>query len=96
MFRCVFLYSYVYLSIALYSCVQPCTALYMCTCIAVYLDVYTPISKNVVGENGEWQLSNGNCTTERNCGFYIWYAKTMSSSGVARLDGNKNPTNLHI
>ena len=58
--------------------------------------VYTPISKNVVGENGEWQLSNGNCTTERNCGFYIWYAKTMSSSGVAILDGNKNPTNLHI
>ena len=57
---------------------------------------YTPISKNVVGENGEWQLSNGNCTTERNCGFYIWYAKTMSSSRGARLDGNKNPLNLHI
>ena len=33
--------------------------------------IYTPISKNVVGENGEWQLSNGNCTTERNCGFHI-------------------------
>ena len=58
--------------------------------------LHTPISKNVVGENGEWQLSNGNCTTERNCGFYIWYAKTMSSSRGARLDGNKNPTNLHI
>jgi len=25
---------------------------------------HTPISKNVVGENGDWQLSNGNCTTE--------------------------------
>ena len=35
------------------------------------LVLYTPISKNVVGENGEWQLSNGNCTTERNCGFHI-------------------------
>ena len=64
--------------------------------ISSFTLIYTPISKNVVGENGEWQLSNGNCTTERNCGFYIWYAKTMSSSGVARLDGNKNPTNLHI
>ena len=41
---------------------------------------YTPISKNVVGGNSESQLSNGNCTTERNCGFHIWYAKTMSSS----------------
>ena len=35
--------------------------------------MYTPISKNVVGENGEWQLSNGNCTTERNCGFPVSY-----------------------
>ena len=42
--------------------------------------LYTPISKHVVGQNGEWQLSNGNCTTERNCGFHIWYAKTISSS----------------
>ena len=63
--------------------------------------MYTPISKNVVGENGEWQLSNGNCTTERNCGFHTWYAKTMSYSRGAKLsnhddDGNKNPTNLHI
>ena len=32
---------------------------------------YTPISKKVVGENGEWQLSKGDCTTERNCGFWI-------------------------
>ena len=70
--------------------------------VCVY--VYTPISKNVVGENGEWQLSNGNCTTERNCGFHIWYAKTMSSwrgtkpgsSSNHDDDGNKNPTNLHI
>ena len=36
-----------------------------------FLCTYTPISKNVVGENGEWQLTNGNCTTERNCGFHI-------------------------
>ena len=40
--------------------------------LAVYfILLYTPISKNVVGEYGEWQLSNGNCTTERNCGFHI-------------------------
>ena len=39
--------------------------------------VYTPISKNVVAENGQWQLSNGNCTNERNCGFHIWYAKKL-------------------
>ena len=66
--------------------------------------LYTPISKNVVGDNGEWQLSNENCTTERNCGFHIWYAKTMSSSRGAKLgsssnhddDGNRNPKNLHI
>ena len=30
---------------------------------------YTAISKNVVGENEECQLSNGNCTTERKCGY---------------------------
>ena len=49
----------------------------------VFCGVYTPISKNVVGENGEWQLSNGNCTTERNCGFHIC-KKTMSSSQPRR------------
>ena len=32
---------------------------------------YTPISKNVVGENGKWQSSKGNCSTERKCGFHI-------------------------
>ena len=26
--------------------------------------IYTPISKNVVGENGEWHLSNRDYTTE--------------------------------
>ena len=46
---------------------------------------HTLISKNVVGENGEWQLSNGDCTTERNCGFHIWHAKTMSFSRGAKL-----------
>ena len=30
---------------------------------------YTPISKNVVGENDECQLSNGGCTTEKKCGY---------------------------
>ena len=43
---------------------------------------YTPISKNFVGESGEWQLSNGNCTIERNYGFHFWYAKTRSSRGA--------------
>jgi len=43
------------------------------------------ISKNVVGEKGECHLSNGNCTTEKNCGFHIWSAKTMSSSPSAKL-----------
>ena len=31
--------------------------------------VYTAISKNVVGENDECQLSNGDCTTEMKCGY---------------------------
>ena len=30
---------------------------------------YIAISKNVVGENDECQLSNGECTTERKCGY---------------------------
>ena len=50
------------------------------------------------------RTANGNRTTERNCGFHIWYAKTMSSSRGAKLgslsnhddDGNKIPKNLHI
>ena len=46
---------------------------------------HTPISKNVVGENVKWQLSKGDSTTEKNCGFHIWYAKTMSSSRGAKL-----------
>ena len=40
--------------------------------------MYIAISKNVVGENGEWQLSNGDCTTERNCGFHLCYANFQS------------------
>ena len=52
-------------------------------CPQAHAITYTPISKNVVGENGEWQLSNGNCTTERNCGFHIC-KKTMSSSQPRR------------
>ena len=30
--------------------------------------MYTAISKNVVGENDECQLSNGDCTTEKKYG----------------------------
>ena len=33
------------------------------------IKIYTATSKNVVGENDECQLSNGNCTTERKCGY---------------------------
>ena len=47
--------------------------------------IYTLISKNVVRENGEWQLSNGDCTTKRTCSFHIWYAKTMRSLRGAKL-----------
>ena len=32
--------------------------------------MYTAISKNVVGENDECQLSSGDCTTERKCGYW--------------------------
>ena len=53
---------------------------------------YTPISKNV-GENGEWHLSKGNCTTEKNCGFHIWYAKTINSPrGVKLILPYERPT----
>ena len=48
--------------------------------------------KNVVGEDGEWQLSNGNCATERNYGFHIWYAKTMCSSRGAKLGSTTTAT----
>ena len=50
--------------------------LYMSTHLSVpwikYLEdcsIYTAISRNVVGENDECQLSNGDCTTEKNCGY---------------------------
>ena len=33
--------------------------------------VHTAISKNVVGENDECQLSNGDCTAEKKCGYWI-------------------------
>ena len=32
---------------------------------------YTSISKNVVGDNDECQLSKGDCTTEKKCGYWI-------------------------
>ena len=32
---------------------------------------YTAIPKKAVGENGERRMSNGGCTTERNCGYAI-------------------------
>ena len=56
----------------------------------------TPISKNVVGENGEWQLSNGDCTTERNCGLHIWYAKIMSSLRAAVRTANWPRLNMAV
>ena len=31
--------------------------------------LYIAISKNVVRENDECQLSNGDCTTEKKCGY---------------------------
>ena len=31
--------------------------------------IYIAISKNVVRENDECQLSNGDCTTEKKCGY---------------------------
>ena len=37
--------------------------------------VYTAISKKVVEENGERRMFNGGCTTERNGGYAISYAK---------------------
>ena len=73
-FKLILLISIVQLSIQIFNCA-----------LQYDLNTNTPISKNVVGENGEWQLSNGNCTTERNCGFHTWYAKTMSSSRSAKL-----------
>ena len=33
------------------------------------LTLYIAISKNVVRENDECQLSNGDCTTEKKCGY---------------------------
>ena len=41
-----------------------------------------PISKKVVGENVDWQLSNGDCTTERNCGFLILMVNNQLSKLV--------------
>ena len=66
--------------------------------------VYTYFKTRCPRENGEWQLSNGNFTTTRNCGFLIWYAKRMGSLRGAKLGSssnhddnvNKNLTNLHI
>ena len=53
--------------------------------------------KNVVGTNTKWQLSNGDCTTERNCGFHIWYAKTMSSlHGAKLIQQHQRPTGSRL
>ena len=51
--------------------------------------VYTPISKNVVGENGEWQLSKGNCATERNCGFHINELFATQTPQICIFDNEK-------
>ena len=39
--------------------------------VIVYKCVYTLIPNIVVGKNNDWQLSNGDCTTERNGGFHM-------------------------
>ena len=51
----------------------PCVDLLYLTVIlrgrAGYELIYIAISKNVVRENDECQLSNGDCTTEKKCGY---------------------------
>ena len=42
-----------------------------CKQFSFWLAKNIAISKNVVGENDECQLSNGDCTTERKCGYWI-------------------------
>ena len=39
--------------------------------IKIGINRYTAISKKVVGETGERRMSNGGCTTERNCAYAI-------------------------
>ena len=39
--------------------------------ITYYVWIHIAISKNVVRENDECQLSNGDCTTEKKCGYWI-------------------------
>ena len=47
----------------------------------LYSGIYL-FQKNVVGENGDWQLSNGDCTTERKCGFLILMVNNQLSKLV--------------
>ena len=44
--------------------------------------VDTPFSKKVVEGNGDWQLSNGECTTKRNFGFLILMVNNQLSKLV--------------
>ena len=46
-------------------------------CLQLVIYIYTAISKNVVAENEECQLSNGDCTTEKNCGYWILIANKL-------------------
>ena len=39
--------------------------------IKIGINRYTAISRKVVGETGERRMSNGGCTTERNCAYAI-------------------------
>ena len=41
---------------------------------------YTAISKNV-GENDECQLSNGDCTTKKKCGYWVLMANKLHYAG---------------
>ena len=47
-----------------------------------WIYLFLDISKKVVGENGVWQLSNGECTTERNFGFLILMVNNQLSKLV--------------
>ena len=72
------LFIYVVFLIYIFNFSPPVLKYIAYVCLHVY-------KKKKVGENGELQLSNGDCTTERKCGFCIWHAKTMSSSRGTKL-----------
>ena len=45
-------------------------AMYLSSVLVAEMNgIHTAISKNVVEKNDECQLSNGDCTTEKKCGY---------------------------